>query len=92
MDEREIVFNLWYLTDHMGAIYSLRAHTYVADGSDPDKLAFPRGRASLDYLAASQFPLLDPSHVNLVESKADGYSIERPLAARFQNLPVTSSA
>ncbi len=82
MDEREIVFNHWYLTDHPGAVYSLRAHTYVADESDPDKLAFLRGRAGLDYLVASQFP--DRSHVNLVESKADGYSIERPLAAPFR--------
>ena len=77
MDKREIVFNLWYLTDHTGAIYSLRAHTYVADGSDQDKLAFLRGRAGLDYLVASPFPVPDRYHVTLVESKAEGSSTER---------------
>lgn len=74
---REIMFNLWYLTDATGAIYSLRAHPYVAGGSEPEDLAFLRSRAHLDYLVAFSFPVPEVYHVKLVESMADGSVTER---------------
>src|SRR5438874_2011785 len=61
----EIVLNLWYVTDETGAIYSLRAHPYVAVGTEDEKLKFLRSRAELDYLIAAPFPVPERFHVNV---------------------------
>jgi len=59
--EPEIILNLWFVRDHRGLLYSLRARCYVATGSDEEKLAFLRGFATQDYLIAQEFPLPEPS-------------------------------
>jgi hypothetical protein len=51
----EIIFNLWYVYDDMGLIYSLRARAYVGEGSDPEKLGLLRRFAETDYLIARPF-------------------------------------
>jgi len=51
----EIVLNLWYVCDEMGAIYSLRAKCYVEIGDDQQKLEFLQIRATKDYLVATPF-------------------------------------
>src|SRR5437870_178326 len=60
MDNREIIFNLWFLADHTGSIFSLKAKMYVQDGSDDEKLKFLQSRAVLDYFIAEDFEV--PQH------------------------------
>lgn len=55
--DAEIVANLWYVIDHQGFIYSLRVMSYVATGTEQEKLAFLTSRAYLDYLVARPFPI-----------------------------------
>jgi len=64
----EAIFNLWYLTDDTGAVYSLRIHAYVGVGTKEEKLTFLRSRAELDYLVATAFPIPEQFHVNVLES------------------------
>jgi hypothetical protein len=56
-DHPEIILNLWYVHDDMGAIYSLRARAYVGYGSDEEKLALLKRFATTDYLIAQPFPI-----------------------------------
>jgi hypothetical protein len=51
----EIMFNLWYVYDDMGLIYSLRARAYVGEGSDEEKLGLLQRFAQTDYLIARPF-------------------------------------
>lgn len=39
MDNREIILNIWYVTDEEGIIYSLRAKAYISEGTDEEKIA-----------------------------------------------------
>ena len=56
-EDAEIVANLWYVIDHQGFIFSLRVMSYVASGTDQEKLSFLASRAYLDYLVARPFPV-----------------------------------
>jgi mRNA-degrading endonuclease HigB of HigAB toxin-antitoxin module len=56
-EDAEIVANLWYVIDHQGFIFSLRVLSYVATGTDQEKIAFLTSRAYLDYLVARPFPI-----------------------------------
>jgi hypothetical protein len=53
----EVIFNLWYVYDDLGLIYSLRARAYVGQGTDEEKLELLRGFARTDYLIAQSFPV-----------------------------------
>jgi len=66
MDEPEIILNLWYVVDDLGAIYSLRSKCYVEVGDDEYKLNFLRSRATKDYLVAPPFPVPKAFHTALV--------------------------
>ena len=57
MNDQEIIFNLWYVLDDMGLVYSLRARAYVRTGSDSEKLKFLQQFAIVDYLIARPFPV-----------------------------------
>jgi hypothetical protein len=57
IDHPEIILNLWYVHDDMGAIYSLRARAYVGYGTDEEKLALLKRFATTDYLIAQPFPV-----------------------------------
>jgi hypothetical protein len=78
----EIILNLWYVTDETGAIYSLRAHPYVATGTDDEKLAFLRSRADLDYLIASPFPIPERFHIHVGDG-GNTQSSERRIPVTF---------
>jgi hypothetical protein len=67
-DGLEAIFNLWYLTDDTGAVYSLRIHVYAVVGTEEEKRAFLRSRAELDYWVASAFPIPKDFHINIAES------------------------
>ena len=56
-EDAEIVANLWYIIDHQGFIFSLRVMSYVATGTEQEKLSFLASRAYLDYLVARPFPI-----------------------------------
>lgn len=55
--DAEIVTNLWYVMDDQGFIFSLRAMSYVATGTEQEKLSFLASRAYLDYLVARPFSI-----------------------------------
>lgn len=57
MVKEEVVPNLWYVMDDDGFIHHLLGRTYVANGSDSDKLAFLHERALLDWKIAESFPV-----------------------------------
>ena len=76
MNNPEIILNLWYLGDDLGMIYSLRARTYVGIGSNEEKLAFLRSRASIDYLVAQPFSIPPRFHIALVDG-----SVKKKVAA-----------
>jgi hypothetical protein len=63
----EIILNLWYVHDEQGVIYSLRARTYVAVGSDEEKLELLKRHAMLDYLIATPFPVPERFHTTFIE-------------------------
>lgn len=63
----EIILNLWYVHDEQGVIYSLRARTYVAMGSDEEKLGLLKRHATLDYLIATPFPVPERFHTTFIE-------------------------
>jgi hypothetical protein len=63
----EIILNLWYVHDEQGVIYSLRARTYVAMGSDEEKLQLLQRHATLDYLIATPFPVPERFHTTFIE-------------------------
>jgi len=65
LENKEVIVNLWFVRDEEGAIYSLRAKTYVGTGSDAKKLAFLQQRASLDYLVAEPFEIPTRFHVQI---------------------------
>jgi hypothetical protein len=67
VEKLEIVLNLWYVYDDIGAIYSLRARAYVASGSDEDKLSFLQHHAMLDFLIAKPFPVPERLHTTVAE-------------------------
>lgn len=56
-DEPEIIFNLWYVHDDQGFIYSLRARAYLGVGPESEKLALLKACADVDYLIAEPFPV-----------------------------------
>ena len=56
-EDAEIVANLWYVIDDQGFIFSLRAMSYVATGTEQEKLSFLASRAYLDYLVARTFSI-----------------------------------
>ena len=68
----EIILNLWYLYDNLGAIYSLRGRCYVGSGSDEEKLAFLRRFAASDYLIAQSFPVPERLYTTLVTNEGAG--------------------
>lgn len=55
-EDGEIILNLWYVSNGL-FISSLRAKTYIASGSDEEKLEFLRIRANDDFRAAKEFPV-----------------------------------
>lgn len=57
MKNPEIVLNLWYLIDTTGTIFLLKAKSYVAEGTDEQKLKFLNSRALLDYMVAKDYRL-----------------------------------
>jgi hypothetical protein len=57
MNEPEITLNLWYVSDDLGFIYSLRARAYIGLGSEKKKLEDLRKHAAVDYLIANAFPI-----------------------------------
>lgn len=61
----EIILNLWYVHDEEGIIYSLRAKTYAAEGSDEEKLVFLQQRATIDYLVAESFEIPTRFHLRV---------------------------
>jgi hypothetical protein len=61
--EKEIILNLWYITDESGLIYSLKAKPYVHYGSDELKTNFLKERANLDFEVAKDFYLPENVHV-----------------------------
>jgi hypothetical protein len=63
LDNIEIMLNLWYIYDDLGAIYSLRARTYIGYGSEKEKLDLLRQLAVNDYLIAQPFPIPEKYHV-----------------------------
>lgn len=65
MKKPEIIFNLWYLADETGAIYSLKAKMYVHEGSDEEKQEFLQSRALLDYMVAEDFDVPSRFSANL---------------------------
>lgn len=65
MPNREVVINLWYVTDQDGLIYSLRVKAYVDEGTDGQKLGFLQQRALLDYLVAEPFEVPPRFHVRI---------------------------
>lgn len=69
MSGQEIILNLWYLTDDLGLIYSLRARCYVHNGTDEEKLAFLRSYAETDYLIAQPFPIPEWAHTTIDEGE-----------------------
>jgi hypothetical protein len=54
MGEPEIIFNLWYVFDDTGMIYSLRTRAYVQNGSDEVYLSSGGGTALKPQESASQ--------------------------------------
>jgi hypothetical protein len=71
MSSQEIILNLWYVTDDLGLIYSLRARCYVHSGTDEEKLAFLRSFAPTDFLIAQPFPILERFHTTLVSGERE---------------------
>ena len=67
MSEPEIILNLWYVMDDQGIVYSLRARSYVHNGTDEEKLALLRRFAETDYLIAQSFPIPERLHITIVE-------------------------
>jgi hypothetical protein len=61
----EIIFNLWYVQDERGFIYSLRARAYIASGPESEKLTFLRTHADADYLIAKPFPVPELFHYSV---------------------------
>ena len=64
MDQPEITLNLWFVSDDLGFIYSLRARAYMGLGSEQEKLEDLRKHAALDYLIARAFPIPVRFHTN----------------------------
>lgn len=62
MSNQEIILNLWYVTDDLGLIYSLRARCYLHCGTDEEKLAFLRSCAETVYLIAQTFEIPERFH------------------------------
>jgi hypothetical protein len=83
MLDKEIILNLWYLYDELGAIYSLRARAYVGTGSDDEKLDLLRTFAPYDYLIAQPFPVPERFHTTIDE----GGTRQRLPVAMCQLLP-----
>lgn len=52
---KEIILNLWYLTDENGLIFSLKAKPYVHLGDDKSKTEFLKERASFDFEVAKDY-------------------------------------
>ena len=78
-DGLEIIFNLWYLIDDTGAVYSLRIHAYAGVGTEGEKLEFLRSRAHLDYRVASSFPIPEAFYINVVDADQPASTAEQPL-------------
>ena len=68
----EVILNLWYVTNRV-IISSLRAKTYVASGSDDEKLSFLRMRANQDFREAQVYEIPDDlkADVKLVDGKTE---------------------
>lgn len=69
MSGQEIIMNLWYVIDHEGLIYSLRARCYVHSGTDEEKLAFLQKCAETDYLIAQSFPVPERFHTTIIDGE-----------------------
>ena len=65
MENREVIVNLWYVSDENRIIYSLRVKAYVGTGSDAEKLDFLQRRARLDYLIACPFEIPKRFHAHV---------------------------
>lgn len=52
---KEIILNLWYLTDENGFIFSLKAKPYVHVGDDSSKTSFLKERANYDFEVAKDY-------------------------------------
>lgn len=67
MASKEIIFNLWYLTDETKVAYSLKAKAYVYDGPDEAKVIFLKSRANLDFEIAKDYFL--PENQQIIYSQ-----------------------
>ena len=88
----EIVFNLWYMRDEAGFIYSLRAKPYVAWGGDRDLWRFLETREYMDYHIAREFEIPERFRVTvatpvgmkmLSATHRDGFSSKQSLVGLF---------
>lgn len=69
MDNPEIVFNLWFVYDEMGMIYSLRARAYLGTGTEEDKLLLLQKFSTTDYLIAQPFAVPEQFHTTVVGTR-----------------------
>lgn len=67
MASKEIIFNLWYLTDETKVAYSLKVKAYVYDGTDEAKVIFLKSRANLDFEIAKDYFL--PENQQIIYSQ-----------------------
>ncbi len=66
MENPEIIFNLWFVYDDLGAIYSLRGRAYVGTGDEEEKRSLLKRFAEIDYLITEPFPVPERFHTNMM--------------------------
>jgi hypothetical protein len=71
MDNPEIIVNLWFVHDDLGAIYSLRGRAFVGTGTDEEKLALLERLSWIDYLIAQPFPIPQQFHTHFVTPEGE---------------------
>jgi hypothetical protein len=86
----EIIFNLWYVHDERGFIYSLRARAYISSGPESEKLTFLRTYADVDYLIAKPFPIPERFHysVRIEDSTSQNLKVAHESVFALSDSPI----